>query len=98
MSEVAAVHSLGGLRVLDFSRVLAGPFCGAMLGDMGADVLKIEDTHGGDEARIWPPQVKGESAMYVANNRNKRGLAIDLKAAKAIGSRSRNRSYCASTR
>ena len=81
MTELSVgVHSLEGIRVLDFSRVLAGPFCGAMLGDMGADVLKIEDTQGGDESRTWPPHIKGEAAMYIANNRNKRGMAIDLKA------------------
>lgn len=80
----AATYSLEGIRVLDFSRVLAGPFCAAMLGDMGADVLKIEDTQGGDEARTWPPQIDGEAAMYVANNRNKRGISIDLKAPEGV--------------
>ncbi len=83
-TSTASAHSLSGLRVLDLSRVLAGPFCGAMLGDMGADVLKIEDTRGGDEARTWPPQREGESAMYVANNRNKRGICIDLKAPEGV--------------
>jgi len=80
----ASVYSLDGIRVLDFSRVLAGPFCAAMLGDMGADVLKIEDTQGGDEARTWPPQIDGEAAMYVANNRNKRGISIDLKTPEGV--------------
>ncbi|MBS0337151.1 MAG: CoA transferase [Proteobacteria bacterium] len=71
---------LEGIRVLDLSRVLAGPVCGAMLGDMGADVLKIEDIHGGDESRTWPPQREGESGSYLMNNRNKRAMALDLKA------------------
>lgn len=71
---------LDGIRVLDLSRVLAGPVCGAMLGDMGADVLKIEDIHGGDESRTWPPQREGESGSYLMNNRNKRAIALDLKA------------------
>jgi crotonobetainyl-CoA:carnitine CoA-transferase CaiB-like acyl-CoA transferase len=71
--------ALDGIRVLDLSRVLAGPFCGALLGDMGADVIKIEDTRGGDESRTWPPQRDGEAAAYIDNNRNKRGIALDLK-------------------
>ena len=71
---------LDGIRVLDLSRVLAGPVCGAMLGDMGADVLKIEDIHGGDESRTWPPQREGESGSYLMNNRNKRAISLDLKA------------------
>jgi len=72
--------SLGGVRVLDLSRVLAGPFCAALLGDMGADVIKVEDTASGDEARTWPPFKDGESAAYLACNRNKRGMTLDLKA------------------
>ena len=76
--------ALAGIRVLDFSRVLAGPFCGALLGDMGADVIKIEDTGRGDESRTWLPQKQGESAAYVVNNRNKRGIAVDLKTADGV--------------
>jgi crotonobetainyl-CoA:carnitine CoA-transferase CaiB-like acyl-CoA transferase len=71
---------LEGTRVLDLSRVLAGPFCAALLGDMGADVIKIEDTAGGDESRTWPPHKDGESAAYLVCNRNKRGMTLDLKA------------------
>jgi len=71
---------LGGVTVLDLSRVLAGPFCAAWLADMGAEVIKIEDTAGGDEARTWPPQKGGESAAYLVCNRNKRGMTLDLKA------------------
>lgn len=74
--------SLEGIRVLDLSRVLAGPFCSAFLGDMGADVIKIEDTAGGDESRTWPPHKDGEAAAYLVCNRNKRGMTLDLKAAE----------------
>jgi len=71
--------ALDGIRGLDLSRVLAGPFCGALLGDMGADVIKVEDTRGGDESRSWPPLKAGEAPAYLVNNRNKRGIALDLK-------------------
>ncbi len=70
---------LEGIRVLDLSRVLAGPFCGAILGDMGADVVKVEDTRTGDELRTWPPHKEGESPGFLVNNRNKRGIAVDMK-------------------
>jgi crotonobetainyl-CoA:carnitine CoA-transferase CaiB-like acyl-CoA transferase len=76
--------ALDGIRVLDLSRVLAGPFCGALLGDMGADVIKVEDTRGGDESRTWPPQRDGEAAAYIGNNRNKRGIALDLKTPEGV--------------
>jgi crotonobetainyl-CoA:carnitine CoA-transferase CaiB-like acyl-CoA transferase len=76
--------SLDGIRVLDLSRVLAGPFCGALLADMGADVIKVEDLATGDESRTWPPLKDGESAAYLVNNRNKRGVAVDLKAPEGV--------------
>ena len=76
--------ALDGIRILDLSRVLAGPFCGALLGDMGADVIKVEDTRGGDEARTWPPLKQGEAAAYLVNNRNKRGIALDLKSREGV--------------
>src|SRR5919199_4606573 len=76
--------SLDGIKVLDLSRVLAGPFCGALLGDMGADVVKVEDPGVGDESRTWPPHKDGESAGYLVNNRNKRGIAVDLKAPDGV--------------
>jgi crotonobetainyl-CoA:carnitine CoA-transferase CaiB-like acyl-CoA transferase len=70
--------ALHGLRVLDMSRVLAGPFCCMMLGDHGADVIKVEPP-AGDETRTWgPPYVDGESTYYLGINRNKRSLALDL--------------------
>ena len=75
---------LDGIRVVDLSRVLAGPFCGALLGDMGADVIKVEDPAVGDESRTWPPHKDGESAGYIVNNRNKRGISVNLKTAEGV--------------
>jgi crotonobetainyl-CoA:carnitine CoA-transferase CaiB-like acyl-CoA transferase len=72
---------LGGLRVLDFSRVLAGPFATMMLGDLGAEVIKIERPGTGDETRSWGPPYdeRGEATYFQAVNRNKRSLVLDLK-------------------
>jgi crotonobetainyl-CoA:carnitine CoA-transferase CaiB-like acyl-CoA transferase len=70
---------LDGVRVLDLSRVLAGPFCGMLLADLGAEVLKVEDTAAGDESRTWPPHKDGEAAAYLVINRNKRDMTLDLK-------------------
>ena len=81
---VAPQLALEGIRVLDLSRVLAGPFCGALLGDMGADVIKIEETGRGDESRTWQPQKQGQSAAFIVNNRNKRGIAVDLKTPEGV--------------
>ncbi len=72
---------LAGIRVVDLTRVLAGPFCTMMLGDMGADVIKIEEPGHGDESRGWEPIVDGWSSYFVGVNRNKRSVALDLKAA-----------------
>lgn len=74
-----AAGPLAGIRVLDASRVLAGPFCGQVLGDLGAEVLKIERPGSGDETRGWgPPFVGPLSAYYLSCNRNKRALTLDL--------------------
>ena len=74
------VHPLDGVRVLDLSRVLAGPWCTMTLADLGAEVWKVENPDGGDDTRKWgPPFAEGESAYYLAVNRNKRGIAVDLR-------------------
>lgn len=81
------MRSLEDIRVLDISRALAGPFCTMMLGDLGADVIKVEQPGRGDESRNWgPPFVgepyasyPGESAYYLAVNRNKRSLTVNLR-------------------
>jgi crotonobetainyl-CoA:carnitine CoA-transferase CaiB-like acyl-CoA transferase len=86
MTTPAPAHglSLDGIRVIDLSRVIAGPWCGALLADLGADVIKVEDTGPGDESRTWPPHKDGEAAAYLLFNRNKRGIALDLKQAEAV--------------
>jgi len=71
---------LQGLRVLDLTNVLAGPYCSMVLGDMGADVIKVENTDKGDTSRNFEPQVNGESYCFAVLNRNKKSLALDLKA------------------
>ena len=71
--------SLTGVRVLDFSRVLAGPYCSMMLAELGADVIKVEEPRGGDESREWPPFIQGQSGYFFSVNRSKRSIAIDLK-------------------
>jgi len=69
-----------GVRVLDLSRVLAGPFCAMILGDLGAEVIKVERPGVGDETRAWgPPYVGGESAYYLCANRNKKSITLNLK-------------------
>ncbi|MGE3651809.1 MAG: CaiB/BaiF CoA transferase family protein [Reyranellaceae bacterium] len=74
------MSAFSGLRVLDLSRVLAGPSCGQLLADFGACVIKVEDV-GGDENRKWAPVVEGESANYLSVNRGKRGMTLNLKSA-----------------
>jgi crotonobetainyl-CoA:carnitine CoA-transferase CaiB-like acyl-CoA transferase len=71
---------LEGIRVLDLTQILAGPYCTMVLGDLGADVVKVERPGGGDGTRQWgPPFVAGESAYYLQVNRSKRSIALDLK-------------------
>ena len=71
---------LAGLRVVEFAHIMAGPTCGRMLADMGADVIKVEPVAGGDATRGFrPPDLDGESAAFMMLNRNKRGVALDLK-------------------
>ena len=84
MTENAAPGALDGIRVIDLTRVLAGPFCAMSLGDMGADVIKVEQPGRGDDTRAWgPPFVGEESAYYLGVNRNKRGITLNLKEAAA---------------
>ena len=73
---------LKGVRILDLTRVLAGPYCSMLLADMGADVIKIEMPLTGDDSRAFYPKVNGESAYYMNLNRNKRGTTLNLKSKK----------------
>ncbi|MDA1128634.1 MAG: CaiB/BaiF CoA-transferase family protein [Chloroflexi bacterium] len=73
------VAALDSIKVVDLTRTLAGPFCTMLMGDMGADVVKIEEPTGGDETRKWTPFVNGESTQFLTFNRNKRSLAVNLK-------------------
>ena len=71
--------ALENIKVVDLTRTLAGPFCTMMLGDMGADVIKIEEPERGDETRSWTPFWNGESTQFLSFNRNKRSLSVNLK-------------------
>jgi glutaryl-CoA transferase len=76
---------LDGVRVLDLTRVVAGPYCAMFLGDLGADVVKVEQPGTGDDTRGWgPPFAGGESAYYLCINRNKRSLTLDFKSKRAV--------------
>ena len=70
---------LEGLKVVDFTRILAGPLCTMLLGDMGAEVIKIEDPSHGDDTRAWTPLVEGWSTYFLSVNRNKKSVAVDMK-------------------
>jgi crotonobetainyl-CoA:carnitine CoA-transferase CaiB-like acyl-CoA transferase len=72
--------ALQGIQVLDLTRILSGPYCTMMLGDMGADVIKVENPEGGDDTRGWgPPFLNGVSTYYISINRNKKSLTLNLK-------------------
>jgi len=74
------MHILDDIRVIDLTQALAGPYCTMLLGDMGAEVIKIEQPGSGDQSRSWgPPFVAGESTYFLAVNRNKKSLTLDLK-------------------
>ena len=80
MTASSAPGPLDGIKIVDLTRILAGPFCTMMLGDMGADVIKIEQPGRGDDTRGWGPPFAGEeSAYFLGVNRNKRGLTLNLK-------------------
>src|SRR5207342_2842225 len=75
---------LSGTNVVDFTRVLSGPYCTMLLADMGARVIKIEQPRRGDDTRAWgPPFVNGESSYFLSINRNKESLTLDLKSLSA---------------
>ena len=81
--QQAAGLPLSGIRVLDLSRVLAGPLCGMVLGDLGADVIKVEHPVRGDDTRDWGTRIgKTETAYFNSVNRNKRSVALDLQTAE----------------
>ena len=72
--------ALNGVKVLDLTQIMAGPYCTMMLADMGADVVKVEKPNGGDDTRrMGPPFIEGESAAFLGINRNKRSIVIDLR-------------------
>ena len=75
---------LSGLKVIDLTRVLAGPLCTMLLGDMGAEVVKIEDPEHGDDTRAWAPFVGGWSTYFLTVNRNKKSVAVDLKSPDGV--------------
>jgi crotonobetainyl-CoA:carnitine CoA-transferase CaiB-like acyl-CoA transferase len=77
---VPADQPLKGIRVLDLTRVLAGPYCAMLLGDMGAEVIKVEEPGKGDDTRGWPPFAGGESTYFMSVNRNKKSITLNLKA------------------
>ena len=74
--------ALENIRVLDLTKVLAGPYCGAVLADFGADVIKIETPGCGDDSRAFGPHINGESLYYANLNRGKRGITLNLKSAQ----------------
>ncbi|KAF4525230.1 hypothetical protein B566_EDAN014005 [Ephemera danica] len=86
LSSKTKISPLSGIRILDLTRIVAGPFCTMILGDLGADVIKIEHPDGGDECRKWgPPFMNGsESVYFLPINRNKRSVCINLKSKEGI--------------
>ena len=79
LEEKDMAKPLEGIRVLDASRVLTGPFCSMILGDLGAEIIKIEIPGAGDDTRHWgPPFIGGESAYFLSINRNKKSVTLNL--------------------
>jgi crotonobetainyl-CoA:carnitine CoA-transferase CaiB-like acyl-CoA transferase len=85
MERPVTTGPLSGMRVIELAHIMAGPVCGLMLADMGADVIKVEKPTGDDSRRFVPPEIGGEAAAYMMMNRNKRGIALDLKDPAAVG-------------
>lgn len=79
MSKPKRVGPLSGIKVIDLSRVLAGPYCTGMMADLGAEVIKIEVPDHGDDSRHLGPFIDGESVYYGLINRGKRSIELDLK-------------------
>lgn len=75
---------LSGVKVIELAHIMAGPVCGMMLADMGADVIKVDKPTGDDTCRMVPPEIGGEAAAYMMMNRNKRGIALNLKEPEAL--------------
>ena len=86
MTDSTLQHGpLTGIKIADFSRVLAGPYCSMTLGDLGADVMKIERVDGGDDTRRFgPPFLNDVSTYFLAINRNKRSIGLDLKSPEGL--------------
>src|ERR1700716_2193374 len=76
---------LTGIRIVDLTRVVAGPYCTMMLGDMGAEVLKIEEPEHGDDSRGWGPYINGWSSFFLELNRSKKSVTLDLKTPEGAG-------------
>ena len=76
-------QALQGIKVLDLTRVLAGPYCTMLLGDMGAEIIKVEMPVKGDDSRHYGPYINGESAYFMSINRNKKSIAMNLKNERA---------------
>jgi crotonobetainyl-CoA:carnitine CoA-transferase CaiB-like acyl-CoA transferase len=81
-TEVQSQGPLAGLKILDLSQIMAGPYCTMVLGDLGAEVIKVEKPTSGDDSRQMGPYVDGESACFAHINRNKRGVVLDIKSEK----------------
>ena len=85
MSDNATAAPLEGIKIIELGHIMAGPVCGRMLADMGADVIKVERVPDGDPSRSFvPPDIDGESAAFMMLNRNKRGIAVDLKTPEGV--------------
>lgn len=79
-----AIQPLNGMRVLDLSRVLAGPWCASLLNDLGAEVIKVEMPGSGDDARAFTPHINGESSYFMQLNHGKKSVTLDLKSAQGL--------------